>query len=293
MHGHFGTCVSGQKAFAFPRIVDCGRDFGPGCLAHYLPRQCGQRRPLKMLQLYSWASNQRALFPRYARIVVASGYMRDEYLRAGIPAGRLDVLPLFAGGSPGAIAGARRPIDVVFLGRMTRPKGGDVLLKAAAIAGTRLGRRLTLVMAGDGPERAAWQRLAASLEIDARFPGWVSIETRASLLTDAKVAAVPSLWMEPFGLVGLEAAACGTPSIGFGVGGIPEWLADGVNGRLIDPAAGAEGFGRALAEVLGDPELHKRLSAGALEVSARLSIDAHVSGVERVLAAAADTAACS
>ena len=39
MHGHFGTCVSGQKAFAFPAVVACTRTFGPGCLAHYLPRR--------------------------------------------------------------------------------------------------------------------------------------------------------------------------------------------------------------------------------------------------------------
>ncbi len=40
MHGHFGTCVSGHKAFSFPAVVACPRTFGPGCLAHYLPRRC-------------------------------------------------------------------------------------------------------------------------------------------------------------------------------------------------------------------------------------------------------------
>lgn len=293
MHGHFGTCVSGQKAFAFPRVVDCGRDFGPGCLAHYLPRRCGPRRPLKMVEQYGWGLRQRALFPRYRHVIVASGFMRDEYLRAGIRADRLHVLPLFAAGSqlPAPISG--RGVDVVFLGRMTKIKGGDVLLRAVSVAGKRLRRPLTVVMAGDGPERGGWQRLAASLGLDARFPGWVSTDTRSALLADAMVSAVPSLWTEPFGLVGLEAGACGTPSIGFDVGGISEWLTDGLNGRLIDPAAGANGFGAALADVLGEPETHRRLSAGALAVAARFTVDAHVAGLEGVLGAVADTAARS
>ena len=50
MHGHFGTCVSGQKAFAFPTLVQCTRTFGPGCLAYYLPRRCGEANPLIMIR---------------------------------------------------------------------------------------------------------------------------------------------------------------------------------------------------------------------------------------------------
>src|SRR4051794_10447880 len=95
MHGHFGTCISGQKAFALPAARACTRDFGPGCLAHYLPRRCGQANPLVMLKQYAWSARQRALLDRYAAVVVASGFMRDEYLRAGVSADRLAAIPLF------------------------------------------------------------------------------------------------------------------------------------------------------------------------------------------------------
>src|SRR5947207_2719153 len=44
MHGYFGTCVSGHKAFAFPRVEGCTRRCDAGCLAHYLPRHCGRLR---------------------------------------------------------------------------------------------------------------------------------------------------------------------------------------------------------------------------------------------------------
>ena len=48
MHGYFGTCVSGQKAFAFPRVQICTRRCGPACLVLYLPRRCGYRSPIAM-----------------------------------------------------------------------------------------------------------------------------------------------------------------------------------------------------------------------------------------------------
>ncbi len=159
MHGHFGTCVSGQKAFGFPAIVGCTRSFGPGCLAHYLPRRCGQANPLVMMREYRWGSEQRSLFDRYRAIVVASRFMRDEYLAAGVAPDHVHAIPLFA---PPHAAGARpdegpRPIDVLFLGRMTRLKGPDVLVEAAGHASARLGRRLSVVFAW-----ARWPRHGAS-----------------------------------------------------------------------------------------------------------------------------------
>ena len=70
----------------------------------------------------------------------------------------------------------------------------------------------------------------------------------------AVLVAVPSLWPEPFGLVGLDAAALGRPAIAFDVGGIGEWLTDGVNGKLVEPAAGEEG----LARRIGGPAWQRR-----------------------------------
>src|SRR6516164_8435922 len=65
MHGYFGACVSGQKAFSFPSVVACTRRCDAGCLAYYMPRHCGQLRPHVMLAQYRWAMRQQRLFPRY------------------------------------------------------------------------------------------------------------------------------------------------------------------------------------------------------------------------------------
>jgi glycosyltransferase involved in cell wall biosynthesis len=148
-----------------------------------------------------------------------------------------------------------------------------------------------LVLAGEGPERERLAAAAASLGIDAQFPGWVDAIERDRLVGRAALLAVPSQWPEPFGLVGLEAAVFGTPAVAFDAGGIAEWLTDGENGRLIAPQLGAAGLGDAMADILGNPDLRRTLAAGARAAAARFSLDAHVRALTPVLVQAAVAAA--
>ena len=283
MHGYFGTCVSGQKAHLFPASRACSRRCGPACLALYLPRRCGRIDPLEMMANYRWAGRQRALFAKYRSLVVASGHMRAEYLAHGVPPDRVHGIPLFApaGAAPPATAAAC--VDVAFIGRLTALKGPAILIDAARIASRRLGRTLSLTFAGEGPERAAIQALAHDGLIDVTAPGWLDVRARTAVLARTRLLAVPSVWPEPFGLVGLEAGALGVPAVAFDTGGISEWLTDGVNGRLVRPAGDPRALGDAMAAVLADPATRARLSAGALEVARRLDVDAHVSRIEAVL----------
>ena len=285
MHGYFGTCVSGQKAFAFPGVQICTRRCGPPCLVHYLPRRCGYRNPFAMASQYEWASRQRQLFPRYSAIVVASEHMRREYLAHGVQSDRVVAIPLFSRPSAVERAGAGS-IDVLFLGRLTALKGGDVLIRAVHRASDLLCRPVTVTLAGEGPERRHLEQLAGRLNVSARFTGWVDEQGRSDLFAVARLVAMPSVWPEPFGLVGLEAAVCGIPAVAFDVGGISSWLSDGVNGTLVSPDGGSEALAQAMAAMLGDAVYRERLSQGAREVAARFTSDAHLSALERVLEAA-------
>lgn len=291
MHGYFGTCLSGQKSHAFPSLEPCDRRFGTACLALYLPRHCGQLRPAVMLQQYRWAVRQRTLFNQYAHLVVASEHMAREYGRNGVPANRLTTAPLFptAGQAP-----APRPLPaeacVLFLGRMTALKGGDVLVRAAVAANRRMPRPLRLLFAGTGPAEHEWRALAARLGIDAEFTGWVTGPARTSLFRRASIVAVPSLWPEPFGLAGLEAASHGVPAVAFDVGGVRQWLKDDVNGRLVAPAGDAGAFGEAMASMLGSPATLLRLGDGALQVSAGYGMDGHLDTLEGVFSRAVQAA---
>jgi glycosyltransferase involved in cell wall biosynthesis len=287
MHGYFGTCVSGQKAHLFPGPQACGKPLGPGCIPIYATRRCGRMRPAYVAQGYRWANEQNGMFGGYASIVTASRHMRDEYVRNGAPADRVHPIPLFP-----TISG--EPVDpphsfrVLFLGRMTAIKGGDLLIRAVAEASRHLDRSIPLTMAGDGPQRAAWEALAARLRVDTTFTGWVDDDGRAELFRAASLLAVPSVWPEPFGLVGLEAGVFGVPSVAFDVGGIRDWLTPGFNGWLVPGDAPSAGkLGDALVHAARNPDLLARMRVNARQMAERMSLARHVEALERVLASAA------
>jgi glycosyltransferase involved in cell wall biosynthesis len=231
-----------------------------------------------MVRQYRWAKRQQALFGSYSAIVVASDYMRDEYIRNGAPAEKVYPLPLFAPAAETSTPrdGDRKADRVLFFGRMTPLKGGDLLVKAVAYAAEKLGRPVPLTMAGDGPARPGWEALARELRVPAEFPGWIDPATRPSHLRRSIVLAMPSVWPEPFGLVGLEAAAEGVPTIAFDTGGVRAWLQDGISGVIAGPHPDAKALGRALVSVCSDENRRLQLAAGALATARAMTIDRHV-----------------
>jgi glycosyltransferase involved in cell wall biosynthesis len=118
--------------------------------------------------------------------------------------------------------GVARERDFIFVGRLVSDKGVDLLLRA--FSGLPGDRRHTLTVAGTGPEEARLRAMAERLGIRERvdFAGPVCGEALASLLNAHRIAVVPSTWEEPFGIVALEAAACGCVLLGSDAGGLPE-----------------------------------------------------------------------
>ena len=285
MHGYLGTCIGGQKRYGFPAPAPCDRVFGTPCLALYGPRHCGELALGKFVGQYRWAREQQQLFAEYGAIVVASDHMKREFVRHGVTDARIHVNPLFPTHDESADSAATEADTVAFLGRMTVLKGGDLLLRAVAEAAIRLQRPIRTLMIGDGPQRPRWQEIARELRTDATFTGWVKGTARWSLVRRAAVVAVPSTWPEPFGLVGLEAAALGVPAVAFDVGGIGQWLRDGVSGRLLPGPPRAATLAAALVDVLSSPERLSSMSAGAVAVAREMTLDAHLLRLERIFEA--------
>jgi glycosyltransferase involved in cell wall biosynthesis len=175
---------------------------------------------------------------------------------------------------------------IVFLGRLTKLKGVHYLLPAIPIAAQKLNMPLSLVVAGDGPERESLQRQARTLGVMAEFRGWVHSSQTPDLVRQADLLAVPSLWPEPFGLVGIEAGSAGLPAVAYAVGGIPDWLVAGHSGEIApgDPPT-VEGMAAAIVRALADPAHYARLSRGAWETAKRFSLETHLSMVEDILVA--------
>jgi len=120
----------------------------------------------------------------------------------------------------------------------------------------------TLVMVGDGPERTDAEREARELQVaeHVRFLG--RLDPVAPVLKAADLFLLPSQ-SESFGLAALEAMACGTPVVATRTGGLPEVIADGVDG-ILEPVGSVEAMGRRAVDLLRDPAAHAAMRDAAV-----------------------------
>ena len=283
-HDYVGQCISGSRLWQATG-VPCPRSLGPGCLLKYFPCQCGGRSPVTMWRDYTRQRARQALQRGYAAIIVASWHMAATFAAEGTDH-RVHVLPIPVA-APVATAPRERgtPIRMVYVGRLERLKGVQLLIDGALEACTRLKTAGELRLIGDGPMQAslesdARRRQSAVLQI--RVAGWCDEQQRDELLSRADLVLVPSVWPEPFGLVGLEAGRFGVPAAGFASGGIAEWLRDGVNGALASEPS-ARGLADAIVRCVADAGGYRHLSEGAIAAAARgVSPDKHAIALERL-----------
>lgn len=137
---------------------------------------------------------------------------------------------------------------MLYFGRIIDEKGVDVLVEAA-----RRAPDVSVVIVGDGPERAALEQAAQTIN-NVRFVGPAWGGQLREWLRGARAVVVPSLWHENFPYVILQAFAAGKPVIGAQRGGIPELISDGPHGWLIDPLD-ADALSNRMREVAALPDV--------------------------------------
>jgi glycosyltransferase involved in cell wall biosynthesis len=161
---------------------------------------------------------------------------------------------------------------VVFLGRLRKYKGVDVLLEAFALVAAELpNARLEIV--GDGPHKGRLERRAARLGLSdrVRFRGFVPAAEKVALLSAAHVAVCPSP-KEGWGLTVIEANACGTAVVASRSPGLVDSVRDGETGLLV-PHGDARELAAAIRRVLEDEALRARLERRGLEWAATFTWD--------------------
>jgi len=286
-HTYWGTCVSGRKSHLFPRPQPCARRLGASCLLLYYPRRCGGLHPGTMWRMFQEQSRRNSNLGAYQAVLVASQHMYQELERHGVTKDRLHLVPLPPPDVAPTLPPPARNMQgrILFLGRLMDIKGVHYLLESLPGASQKLGRPLTVTIAGDGPDRGKLQKLAAQLGVAAEFPGWVSPEQKLNLLRQSDLLAIPSLWPEPFGLVGIEAGSFGVPAVGYSVGGIPDWLIPGRSGELApgQPPT-VHGLADAIVRALADTGHYRKLCMGAWEVARSFSLERHLDNLETILA---------
>lgn len=205
---------------------------------------------------------EQAGLPIYRRFIAVSDWLARA-LRLRCPHAAVQTIP--NGVEEAAFAAEpRAPRHLLFVGRLdSAQKGCDLLLLSLARAAALLGERLPpLLIVGDGPDRAALERLAAQLGIARRveFRGHVAGAEKFRLMAESYAVLMPSRF-ETFGLVAAEALASGAPLVAFDVGPLREVAGGGA--ALLVPPFDCEAFARALIACVEPAEpLDRRRRAG-------------------------------
>jgi phosphatidylinositol alpha-1,6-mannosyltransferase len=228
----------------------------------------------------SWQKARSALLTA-SRVIAISGYTSEllqslgvlpERIRLAHPGCDVDRFrPLAVSEEDRARLSCGRSFSKLILtvGNLVERKGHDTAIRAMSVL-SESNRDSLYVIAGDGPYRETLEELAQSLGVADRvlFLGRVAARDLPLLYSMADLFVMisrerpESRDVEGFGIVFIEAAACGVPSIGGRSGGISDAVVDGVTGFLVDPVD-VEAVSASMDKVLSDPELARKMGESA------------------------------
>jgi glycosyltransferase involved in cell wall biosynthesis len=220
--------------------------------------------------LYAEAAIQRWLgsYERVDRFLAPSQFMRDSALHRFRSE---QVVLLYNGVDTSKIRPSTRDEGyVLFLGRLSKEKGVETLLRAHEAAGT-----WNLVVAGTGPlERSLRMRYHG-----VRFVGQLSGQALTAMISGASVIVLPSECFENCPMSVLEAMAYGKPVVASRMGGIPELVVDGETGMLFEPGE-ADELRDSIGRLMGDGALRARMgAAGRIRAERHFSVEKHNAGL--------------
>ena len=210
--------------------------------------------------------------------IVLSGFMRNILVRQGIPAETITLIPP-AITVPDTVSPAETDgvPHILAIGQLIRGKGVDQLL--TAMHGVKTPCVLDVV--GTGNDEAYLKQLAEPLGEKVVFHGYSPNPDDA--FRGVRAVVLPWRWQEPFGLVGPEALAHGVPLVGFDVGAVREYLADGQTGVLVPPRD-TDALAHAIDRLLNDAEEARAMGLRGRElVSARFTDEALLNGWQALL----------
>jgi glycosyltransferase involved in cell wall biosynthesis len=281
VHDHALYCMRGYKYNYFTRRI-CTRPFSPFCLFPCLAsigKSTQGRFPFKWVS-YSAKKREIELNKRCDRLIVYSDYLKQELVRNGFGAEKIEVcVPIRVWNDETRLSSFDGHNLILFAGQLIRGKGVDVLLQALAKVRTHF----ECVILGEGSHRRQCERLCVKLGLRdrVRFQGYVLPAELGGFYSRASVFIMGSLWPEPFGMAGPEAMRYGLPVIAFDAGGIREWLTDGENGYLI-PWKNIDLFAARLDQLLRDKSLARRIGRNAFEIVQRYDSGRQIAYLQRI-----------
>jgi len=283
VHGPYVVCPGLAKYYRRNDRV-CERPFGWGCFPmHYLRRCSSAHHPRTVARLMETTSQFKRVYLRLPRLVVATDYMKALLLQNGFDAGRIRVLaPHFLDLSeiPEYVP-PTKPCTLLYAGRLEIEKGLPYLLHALF----HLPEDFRLIIAGDGSMRATYEHLITSLQLVDRveLTGWLSASDMRDQYQQSALVVIPSIGPEAFGKTGVEALTYGRPVVAFNVGGVSEWLLDGVTGFLAQPVDSKD-LAQKIRRLIEDRPLQEAMGRrGQHLVAERYATDQHAMHLEAIL----------
>ncbi len=278
IHDHGLICPRRSAMFPFGWGI-CNGSSGIRCRVNTMLRLCLLRPP--GITFRTVAGIRRGIkLHQGLRLLVASHYMQRRLIQNGVSAERIDVLPYYC--TYESCETSEWGNYVLFVGRMVPEKGLDCLLSAVR----NWPESLVLKVAGDGPFLKKYQVMAQKMGLSSKVDilGDVPHAHLRELYRKCLALVVPSIWGEPFGIVGLEAMACGKPVVAFDVGGVSDWLSDGENGFLV-PRKDIRLLSERICQLEADSTLAKKMGeAGRRRYLEKFSKDRHIRRLEEIFA---------
>ncbi len=266
VHDHDIYCMRSYKYNYFTREI-CTRPLTRYCVFPCLASIARRRGGGLPLQWASYDEKKRevALNRRFDCMVVVAQYMKQELLRNGFDARRIEIHPPVPRmGDPNVRSTFSDRNLIIYTGQIIRGKGVDVLIDCLSM----LDLHFECIILGDGNHRRYCERLSRRRGLTDRvtFAGFVPQERLKSFYQECSVVAVSSVWPEPVATVGLEVMRYALPVVAFDAGGIKDWLVDGYNGFLV-PWMDRATYAHRLKEVLSDKTLARRLGENGLRLA--------------------------
>lgn len=236
----------------------------PACFLRAYARRSMPTNPVKAVRAYLRAKGALGAMKRIKDVIVASQHMKSILAMNGVNGANIHVLPYFIDFRNETELRHGSGNRILFVGRLANGKGLDLLLEA--VKDVKNG--FFLDVAGAGPLEGFYRAKAQKLRIAERvvFHGWVDHGKLAELYERSSFLVVPSVWPEPFGICGIEAAYFGKPAVAFDVGGISDWLIDGETGFLVKPYDKQE-MASKISHLLNNPDMVRGLGARARELA--------------------------
>lgn len=274
VHGHKLMCPDGRKTLKSDGRL-CPFPLGYSCQLHAYQYRCMPRNPRIGLPLIRNSKRIVTIHRQRSHMVVASTFMKSLLLKNGFHEDRISIIPYFTH-IPDSVEDPPMAADpsILCVGRAIKEKGFHHLIRAFPL----VHKKARLIIVGDGPDLKGLESLVMEMDISSRidFKGWISHDGLDRLYRECTMAVVPSVWPEPFGIVGIEAMAYERPVVAFDVGGIPEWLQHGQTGFLVK-AGDESGLAERINFLLEHPGTARKMGAEArLLVERRFIAEAHM-----------------